>query len=214
MSSTWWAIGEAEAVLGPTGRDLIRWIRETISKPNPALGRPGPMCPYVPAALRNQVLFGVIAEPDQEVLEVLYAQSERFISDSLAVPDSAAELKSVLVLFPGRDGVDLRAAVDIAKARLIEVGLTCGEFYPDSEDRSARTEVVRVARAPVPLIAIRFLTPHDELFLGSHPEYGPKFREWMLYSRQGDDALKKSGHAVTRNRGATSQLTHEAVTDA
>lgn len=213
MSSRWWTISEAEKVLGLVGSDLIMWIQETISKPDADLGRQGALCPYVPAALRSQLLYGVIADPTQEIGEALCAQAETFHNNPSAVPGKSAELQSVLVMFPGREGADLHEAVASVKGRFIETGLTCGEFYPDSEDRSARTQMVRVARAPVPLVAIRFLTSHDELFLGSHPEYGPKFRKWMATSQEAGDQLKKSDSAAESPDAGIDQLTEGANVD-
>ena len=56
------------------------------------------------------------------------------------------------------------------KPEFIQSMLTCGEFYPENDDRSVRNREYRVAKSPVPLLAIRYLSPHDELFLRLQPE--------------------------------------------
>lgn len=176
---SWWPVADGEAELGAEGAALLVWLRRTVAAPEPRLGRSGPLCPFVPIALRQRLVFGTTVESDADPVVVLEQHVRAFLATPPVPPDPTALNKTLLVVFPSEvRGPSLTAAVREIKSGLIERGVTCGEFFPDSDDRSARGHQVRVARSPVPLVALRYLSSHDRLFLGAHEEYGPLFEQW------------------------------------
>lgn len=176
---SWWPVADAETVLGAEGAALLAWLRLTVAAPEPRLGRNGPLCPFVPIALRQRLVFATMVESDAAPVAVLEQHVRAFLAAPPVPPDPTALNKSLLVVFPSEvRGPSLTAAVREIKSGLIKRGLTCGEFFPDSDDRSAREQKVQVARSPVPLVALRYLSSHDRLFLNAHEEYGPLFEQW------------------------------------
>lgn len=177
-TAPWWSINEAPSVLGAgRGQALVAWLNERVAAPCPGLGRPGPLCPFVPQALRRGALHGVLHSGDPEVAGVR-THARRF-AERWPASGREAGRQSLLVLFPDAYPGDVLHGVVIAiKPELLQSGLTCGEFHPHSDDRSARSRAVRIATSPLPLIAIRHLTAHDELFLEGHTEYGSLFEQW------------------------------------
>lgn len=111
----------------------------------------------------------------------MYQQLRDFLDTEPCQPNEDASYKSLLVAFPhcweDQDGImeELRVAI---KPQFLRLGVTCGEFYSSNDDRSVRNSDMLVAQSPVPLIAIRYLTPHDELFLKTQPELYKIFSEW------------------------------------
>lgn len=177
----WWPVQEAPAFLGDApGAELLTWLRETVAQPHRSLGRAGPLCPFVPAAMtRRSLLCTVVDDAAADPVERILAAAEEFLSVPPVPPDPAAVTKSLLVIFPNlAEPMELPIAVESVKETLIREGLTCGDFYPNSDDRSARSAELRVARSPLPLVALRYLSGHDELFLAEHPRYGHLFEEW------------------------------------
>jgi hypothetical protein len=173
-------VTEASERLGEEpGQDLLRWIVEEVSRPKPELGRPGPLCPFVPPSLRARLLFATVVDDAAAMAAAILREADAFLATAPARDARHGSLKSLLLLLP-HAGADhgLDAVVDEVKPRLLRRGLTCGQFYPGSEDRSARSDDVHVARSPIPLVALRYLSAHDELFLGEHPEYRPLFEAW------------------------------------
>src|SRR4051794_36586948 len=51
---------------GPPSRgimyDVHRWVVDTVARPDPDLGRPGPQCPFVPPALAADAVYYVAVD--------------------------------------------------------------------------------------------------------------------------------------------------------
>lgn len=166
--------------------DVIDWLYNTVARAHPQLQRSGALCPFVPPALDRDLLFLTVAENITYELPAMVGYLERVRDTFLATPPSPpqkdAVYKSLLVVFPEVPSAqpDLLKQVRIAfKPSLLEYGVTCGEFYPTNEDRSVRNTEYRIAESPVHLIALRYLTPHDDLFLKSQPDLYPIFLQRM-----------------------------------
>lgn len=179
MPPNWLPLAQVSSVLGhDKGTALLSWLQDTVAQPQPLLGRSGPLCPFLPATLRRGLLFVTVASRDEQPEQALETEASRFLTVTPLPPEPASINKSLLLLFPDENAESLLKVVQRLKAGLIARGLTCGEFYPTSGDRSVRSDSVLVARSPVPMIALRYLTPHDRVFLSGHAEYGPLLEEW------------------------------------
>jgi Domain of unknown function (DUF6875) len=176
----WWlASAAADEFDASLGAALLAWLHGTVAAPAPQLGRSGALCPYLPATMRTGLLFATVVGPDNsDPLAQLRRRACEFRVQPPIGSQPGAINKALLVLFPGRLNAQVAALAAEIKLDLITAGMTCGEFYQDNDDRSARNPAVRVATSPVPLIALRYLTTHDELFLASQPQYYAAFLKW------------------------------------
>lgn len=157
--------------------EMMRWIKDEICQPHPDLDRRGDLCPFVRPALKQNLLFieeSDLDDRDEMLLEsFLLESSKTFLETPPLPPQRNCIYKSLLVAFPTmarEKAIMLQSVRRSIKPTLLGTGLTCGEFYPWSEDRSVRSKDFPVARSPVPCIAIRYLSPHDIIFLRSQPE--------------------------------------------
>ena len=57
----------------------------------------------------------------------------------------------------------------------VGLGLMVGQFHPHCDERAVRNPEFRVSVAPVAMLAIRHMAPHDILFL---PHSGRWFKEY------------------------------------
>ncbi len=161
---------------------VVDWLFNVISQPASQLDRAGAICPFVPAALDKDLVFITIADIDDYNETTIAAYLDRirpvFLTMPPVMPDKEAIYKSLIVVFPSvpESNPDLLKRVrQVVKPHFLQDMLTCGEFYPTNDDRSVRNDTFLIARAPVPLLAIRYLTPHDELFLHSQEDLYPIF---------------------------------------
>lgn len=170
--------------------DLVGWILNFVAQPKPDLGRSGDVCPFVRSALEKNLIFLAGSALDGSEMPKLLEEMAVLRPDFFELAEGVAEqdrvYQSLLYAFPqipqSRAGVlmEVRKAV---KPAFIQAGLTCGEFYVNSEDRSIRNACIRIASSPVPCIAFRHLTPHDKLFLESQPELYAIYERWLQRAR-------------------------------
>lgn len=163
---------EARAAL-PAARMIFDWARDYLSRPHPDLGRPGPVCPYVPGSLRSSHFWvtahhGVQPEP-AELVQTVLRYRDWFVR---LQPDDGhrAQLKTILVLFPDIATADAPRLVDqtqlLLKTEFVRAGLMVGEFHPGPPQAPGLWNAdFRPLRSPVPLLAIRHMVPSDLPFL-------------------------------------------------
>jgi hypothetical protein len=152
----------------PWAEAIAHWVADEVACPLPELGRKGALCPFVPQALRDGAIFATL-DDHSDTLEAIL---ERVRSEALRLRTTTVDNASVLIVFtaPGvGQGPLLADASSALKAELLAQRMSCGEFYPDNDDRSARNPNVWVARSPLPCLALRPSTPHDRLFLADRP---------------------------------------------
>ncbi|OKK02918.1 hypothetical protein AMK26_23225 [Streptomyces sp. CB03234] len=160
-------------------RTVVEWVREYLARPHGDLGRPGPVCPYVPGALAHRGLRAVVW-PDRpsgvgQVVAVMRAYRDWFMGSGGAVPGVGdRRWAALLVLFPALTRDDVVWAIDGAqralKTEFVERGLMVGEFHdgppavPGLWNRDFRP-----LRSPVPLLAMRAMVRTDLPFLRDDP---------------------------------------------
>ncbi|SDY10810.1 DUF6875 domain-containing protein [Thermoactinomyces sp. DSM 45892] len=163
----------------------IDWIYNTIAVPDVQMNRKGAVCPFVPYSLDRDLLYLTSLErplsKESEAIEYMHTQLQDFLDIEPCQPNEDASYKSLLVAFPHclEDSEKIVKEVRVAiKPHFLRFGVTCGEFYSSNNDRSVRNSDMLIAQSPVPLIAIRYLTPHDKLFLKTQPDLYEIFRHW------------------------------------
>lgn len=184
----------------------LDWLEGYISKSHPRLGRPGPMCPFVPAALREDCLSITI---DRSIdgrdlaglTSSLRGHVQRYLDLSAASParaDTEAHNAS-LIVFPCILEQNL-SALDLAHSQLkneiITRGAMIGQFHKLCTVPAARNSAFHIQVAPIPCVAIRPITLHDVLFVSADKfrfnEYKKRFGRAYEAGHIGDPLLTRA----------------------
>ncbi|GAA1177405.1 DUF6875 domain-containing protein [Pseudonocardia alaniniphila] len=189
------------------------WLREYVAVADRRVGRSGPVCPFMPRALDQhaveaRIRYDIDGSSEQELINELGAEISDFGSAGRPSGKSGVLLDSRLIVMPqlGPAGWErLDAAYAHLKAFAVELGLMVGQFHPRCDERAVRNSDFRVSVAPVAMLAIRHMAPHDILFLhGSErwfKEYDSHFRSHFERGRI-RDSLLLSLYAGARDRSA------------
>ena len=153
-----------------------RWLDELISRPNPALGRAGDVCPWTRRTLQLGRLFLASIPAREEScidVSVLWLLEE---FKALARADGALDpFRAIVAVFPLLPSESADACIVSAHARLkpsfLRHGLMLGEFYPSCEKPGLRAADFRPLRAPHALLVIRVMVEADLLFLTDRDEF-------------------------------------------
>jgi heptaprenyl diphosphate synthase len=165
---------------------LVRdWLREYVSAADRRVGRSGPVCPFVPRALAEHAVdirmrYDIDGSNEAELNEELRAEIRAFGEAERPPHGSGVLLESRLIVMPrmGRpDWSRLDAVYAHLKNFAVESGLMVGQFHPLCDERAVRNADFRVSVAPVAMLAIRHMAPHDILFLH---DSGQWFKEYDM----------------------------------
>jgi heptaprenyl diphosphate synthase len=184
------------------------WLREYVSAADQRVGRSGPVCPFIPRALVEhavdiRVREDIDGSSERELSEELRAEIREFGDGERPPHSSGVSLESRLIVMPhigpvGWDTLDSVYHRDL-KSLAVESGLMVGQFHPRCDERAVRNPEFAVSVAPVALLAMRYMAPHDILFLhrseqwfkeydhrfGAHFERG-RIRDPLLLSLYGE----------------------------
>jgi len=166
---------EAGAQAGGVGtrvEQVMDWIQNYVAKPNPQVGRPGPVCPFLPRTLKEKTLQFQSIDTEslsiQEIDDCVRGQAQTFIN-MLPTTGKARLNRALVLLFPDID--EKTSDIEIEKRQLrlkrffVERGLMLGEFHPNHHGPGVRNPMYRPLRSPVPLLVIRHMFPSDLTFL-------------------------------------------------
>jgi len=191
-------VDQMAATAGPLA-EILGWVRSFLARPNPELGRTGPVCPYVPTALSLDTIWcalvpGAVTDP-AHLAAVIGEYRDLFLSlEPRQLPE--AMNKAILIVFPdlGEGGA---AVVDEVqrelKPRFVETGLMLGEFHGANESPGLRNPDFRPLRSPIPMLAIRHMVETDLPFLTRSLD-PPAMRASFMRSY-----LRRLGATVSRN---------------
>jgi len=190
------------------------WLTEYVSQPNHDLGRKGPVCPFIPPAMRADALdyvfrYDLEGSGEEDLFSELLGEFEDFDRTAEPASLSRTSLASRLVVLPNTDATTWHAIDTIyesLKDAAVSRGLMVAQFHPNCDVRAVRNEFFRVARSPLAAVAIRRMAPHDILFLHSDAdrfhEYEERFDHYYAVGRIHDPLLIKL-YADSRARFAT-----------
>ena len=177
------------------------WLRDYVSGADQRVGRSGPVCPFVPRALAERdvdirMRCDLDGSSAAELDEELRAEIRAFGEEERPPHRSGVLLESRLIVMP-RMGPPGWSCLDVVYANLknfaVESGLMVGQFHPLCDERAVRNPDFRVSVAPVAMLAIRHMAPHDILFLhGSgrwFKEYDMRFGSHFQRGRIRDSLL-------------------------
>ena len=142
---------------------VAEWIKTFVVKPHKDLGRPGPVCPFVPGALERKTFWlaperiGALDVP--AVVELVDGYRESFL-DVRPVGGDEAKYKVIVVVFtdlpPDRaPGVFDGVLEQLAVAAYAEDGIVFGPFYEGHHGTAIYNSNFRPFRSPVPFLFVR-----------------------------------------------------------
>jgi hypothetical protein len=167
-------------------RSLVdAWLREYVSVADPRVGRSGPVCPFIPRALtecavETRIRDDIDGRNESELDRELRSEISDFGAAGRPPHNSGVLLESRLIVMPrmGPAGWDcLDAVYAYLKDFAVESGLMIGQFHPRCDERAVRNPDFAVSVAPVAMLAIRHMAPHDILFLHHSGQW---FKEYDL----------------------------------
>lgn len=159
------------------------WLTEYITVHHPEIGRIGPICPFVAPARKNRTMEirvrFVGQSPSVELIEEV-AQSSMREYRLISWQGRNPMLRAMLIIFPDLRSEDT-GLLDEAQIRVKDAfvadGLMVGQFHENCQVTAARNPDFAVAKAPVPVLAIRAMALHDIFFLSERRHWFEKYRE-------------------------------------
>lgn len=194
--------------LDPAADAAIRaWLDGYISHPHEDLGRDGPVCPYVPQAVRHRLVACVgrtwtFGESDDRgaITDLIVDAISEF--RTRAWPDEHPELRAVVAAIPNlpRDRWPLLDTVQQSvKGRVAESGLMLGPFHLDSRVTAAHNTDFHPNTAPIPLIVVRRMARHDLWFLHERADWFRAYQKRFAHAfddRTNTSPLSELYHAT------------------
>ena len=159
----------------------LGWLDSFVLQPNDGLGRPGHVCPRLgPVVNANRLSFVTVRTPDAETSTAYAAGQELAALYRSLYPDTADHRSAALIaVFPDLPADEAGPFIDgghkLLRMEYVGQGLMLGEFHPTSGVASVRNDQLPVMQAPLPMYAIRGITPHDIMFL-DRPTEDPQRR--------------------------------------
>ncbi|MFN6464267.1 MAG: DUF6875 domain-containing protein [Nostoc sp. DedVER02] len=176
--------------------EIMDWVKSFLGKPHPDLGRPGPVCPFVPHSLKsNSIRLAVIRTKDlyPEQLEEIVGRYRNLFIEMKVKEQELAINKAFLLIFPDINEESYKIIDSVQKklkTLFVESGLMIGEFHKRNQSPGLHNPNFRPLRSPIPLLAIRFMVEADLPFLQSPADPHLRIRYLEAY-------LKYFGHKFT-----------------
>lgn len=153
--------------------DISVYASQFLAKCNPHVGRPGPVCPFVPVSLKHDLLRLIAVNTTAETTEKDIAQLVLWIKSLfMKMEPTSGKLalhKAVILVFPNLVTTQQRNSIDVAqeslKEKFVEDGMMLGEFHRCNAASGLRNENWFPLRTPHPCLAMRFMVPGDIPFL-------------------------------------------------
>ena len=156
--------------------EFCSYLANFLAMPHPDLGRPGPVCPFVPIALNKELIRLTAAQRaltgKQEMASAMEALLDTFRAMPPVTEDPVAgdavykTIIAVLNRLPRDSAPALLDAVQSdLKPSFIRKGLMIGRFYPHAPGRGLHSVDFRPFDAPKPSFAVRHMTVFDTPFV-------------------------------------------------
>jgi hypothetical protein len=169
--------------------EAMQWTQDFVAKPHSELGRPGPVCPFVPHSIRaNSMQLAVIraknVEPEK-FAEIVACYRDIFLeTEPLSGVDAIR--KTLLLVVPDIDIADAHKVIDGTQKRLksffVESGLMLGEFHKHNQVPGAHNSNFRPFQSSIPMFAIRYMFESDVVFLmDEDPDLRIKYLQAYLH---------------------------------
>jgi hypothetical protein len=154
------------------------YVREFLSRPHPQVGRKGPVCPFVPAAIKQDCLYMCMVPTADARRDgsLSVAAMASFVQSFLPVFEALqpcegkkAQFKALMLIFPEIPAEEAPVYIDqvqaAAKTTFVAKGLMVGEFHKVNNAHGLHNDNFFPLRTPYPTLAIRHMVPTDLAFL-------------------------------------------------
>ena len=157
---------------------VLQWAKEYISQPHPDLGREGPICPFVPPSIKKDLFYVTLHyEVDGSSLDILkyiiLSYSDMFLSYfPTNEPDKI--YKTIIAVFPNISDEKSPILDEMHKEikdDFVKKGMMIGQFHKNCPELAARNPLFKISVSPLPLVAMRYMSIHDILFLNNRKDW-------------------------------------------
>lgn len=155
---------------------MLCYVREFLAKPHPDVGRGGPVCPFIPKALKLDALYLRVCRV-RALADIRHAALSAKAQFAALAP-AAGNLRffrAVILVFPDVPVQVAHELIDATQHELkdvfVQVGLMLGEFHLLNNAAGLRNDRFYPLRAPYPCLAMRHMVPSDLPFLKEKKEW-------------------------------------------
>jgi hypothetical protein len=150
----------------------MEWVESFVAKPHPIVGRLGPVCPFVPHAIKsNSMRLGILRIKDldiEQIADVVLHYRDIFQElEPQTGPDTLR--KTLLLIVPDIDIEDALTIIDGVQKKVkplfVESGMMIGEFHMRTESLGLHNPNFRPLRSPIPMFVLRNMVEVDIAFL-------------------------------------------------
>jgi hypothetical protein len=139
------------------------WIKSFVAAPHKDLGRPGPVCPFVPGSLERKTLW---LAPEQiadqsvpAVVELMNGYIRRLL-DTQPTDGDDTKYKTIVVVFADLPADRAQGVFDgvlqqLAVPSYADDGILFGPFYEGNEGTAIYNSSFRPFQSPVPFLFVR-----------------------------------------------------------
>lgn len=161
-------------------RTIAGWIETFVVRPHKDLGRPGPVCPFVPVSLERKTLWlapeHVSDRSPRDVAELVSGYRKLLIQAQPVEGDDAG-FKALVVVFTdlsadrAKDLADDARIQDLKRLFYVQDGIVSGEFHMRNEDSAIRNRSFQPFKSPVPFMLMRRAVVSDWMFFLDNDEW-------------------------------------------
>jgi Domain of unknown function (DUF6875) len=153
-------------------RAVADWTKAFVAKPHAELGRPGPVCPFVPGALERNTLWlaaeHVAGRGPDEIAERI-TDYQRLFLEARPVNGEDTVYKSYVVVFIDLPVDRAGAFFDDLLARIAipsyaKDGFVMGGFFESNQGTALYSTTLRPFTSPVPFLLVRQAVVSDWKF--------------------------------------------------
>jgi hypothetical protein len=182
-------------------RAVADWINAFVARPNSDVGRPGPVCPFVPAALEQHTLWLVPAQiaglSEGEVVELMNGYKNLFL-DTEPIDGEKANAKVIVVVFTDLEAERAQAVFDDVQKHLsvpsyADAGILFGPFFKGNQGTALYNSNFRPFQSPVPFLFVRNGVVSDWKFFLDNDEMLP-----LWAHRFGESAVRALAEELRR----------------
>jgi uncharacterized protein DUF6875 len=182
-------------------RAVADWTKTYVAKPQPDLGRAGPVCPFVPVAWERKTLW-LAAERSadrslQDIIQLIEGY-KRLLLAAEPLDGDDADYKSIVVVFadlPAAKAKDFFSGVlqQVSVPSYVRDGLVMGPFYKGNDGTAIYNPNFRPFTSPVPLLLMRRAVITDWKFFLNNEDW---LRFWAR--RYGESAVEALADELRR----------------
>jgi hypothetical protein len=154
-------------------RSVSEWIRSFVISPHADLGRTGPVCPFVPAALERDTLWlaaeHLSGRNVRDVAQLVERHRELLLQTEPTAGDGLSYKALVIVLSDvsaerAKTYMDDVQIQQLKRHSYARDGVVIGDFHARNEGSAIRNSSFRPFKSPVPFLLMRHGVVDDWMF--------------------------------------------------